>query len=408
MKPARVLTISLDQPKQCRQVGRLAIRERQIYFEYDADFIASGLNLSPFHLPLKSDVQQGEVGLFDGLPGVFDDSLPDGWGRSLLDRQLRRQDIDPGTLTPLDRLTYVGRRGMGALVYEPDYSSVTEQDQWNLDRLAEASAKTLTGDADVLIDALLALNGSSSGARPKVMVGVSQDRQTIVTGVDTLPTGFEHWLVKFPAALDRKDIGAVEYAYSRMAQRAGLEVMPTHLFPAKRGAGYFAVQRFDRRGNERTHMHTACGLLNADFRLPSLDYKDLLAAAWLLTKDQREVEKLYRLAVFNVMAHNRDDHSKNFSFLMDEQGQWRVSPVYDLTFSSGPGGEHSTTIMGEGRTPQRSHLLELAKAVSLKPAHAAELIEQVIEAVKLWPTLAEEAGVSKTTRQQIGKSYRAI
>ncbi|MDD4450798.1 MAG: HipA domain-containing protein, partial [Sphaerochaeta sp.] len=181
-----------------------------------------------------------------------------------------------------------------------------------------------------------------------------------------------------------------------------------HLFPAKRGPGYFACKRFDRDGDRRFHMHTACGLLHADFRAPSLDYQDLLTLTSMLTRDIREVERMYRLAVFNVLAHNRDDHSKNFSFLMDAKGTWSLSPAYDLTFSYGPGGEQSTMVMGEGRNPGVQQLMRLGLEAKLTKAYITEIIDQTRFALSSWSSLAKQYGVSQEMIELIAKRMQEI
>ena len=170
--------------------------------------------------------------------------------------------------------------------------------------------------------------------------------------------------------------------------------METKLFPSKHGAGYFATKRFDRDGDKRFHMHTACGLLHSDFRTPSLDYQDLIELTTLLTRDVRETEKMFRLAAFNVLAHNRDDHSKNFSYLMNERGDWSLSPAYDLTFSSGPGGEQSTMVMGEGKAPNIEHIRALGQSADIKKQTVDEIIDQTRSALADWNTLAKEHGVT--------------
>ena len=208
-----------------------------------------------------------------------------------------------------------------------------------------------------------------------------------------MPKGYTPWIVKFSNAQDVADAGAIEYVYALMAKKAGISMPDVHLFEAKKGAGYFAVKRFDRNGKERFHMHTACGLLHSDFRIPSLDYEDLIALTSVLTKDAREIEKLYQLAVFNVLAHNRDDHSKNFSFLMDAKGEWKLSPAYDLTFSSGPRGEQSTMVMGEGRNPDVDHLIKLGHESKLSKARISEIIDQTRTALASWEFLANKYGV---------------
>lgn len=402
--PLKSITIALGFSDGPVPVGRLATKDRRIYFEYDEGFIKRGLNISPFRLPLKVGVQSFDPALFDGLPGVFNDSLPDGWGRLLLDRALRSKGLAPDTFAPLDRLAHVGRHGMGALVYEPDYSDAPEQALVNLDRLAEESVHILEGESSDVLEELLALNGSSAGARPKAMIGVTADKSNIIQGVTDLPEDYEPWLVKFTNSQDSADAGAVEYVYNRMARLAGLEVMDTHLFPAKKGAGYFATRRFDHvPGNKRLHKHTASGLLHADFRVPSLDYQDLIKGTAALTRDMREAQKMFRLAVFNVLAHNRDDHAKNFSFLMDSRGQWRMAPAYDLTFSSGPNGEQSTMVAGEGKKPGTQDLLKLAPLADLSEKEAAAIIEEVKDTLLQWQKLAKDANVDKMVIEQIAK-----
>jgi len=371
--------------------GRLLLKNRQIFFEYDADFIKKGLELSPFKLPLKTGVIESNDRTFEGLFGVFNDSLPDGWGRLLLDRKLMNVGLNPGTLSPLDRLCFVGTSGMGALSYEPENSSAMSHITNDLDEIDSEIQATLDENDDYVED-LLILGGSSAGARPKVLLNID--------GVD--------WLIKFRSHLDPKDISAIEYAYHLMAIDAGLVVPEAKLFPSRKGMGFFGVKRFDRNGDSRIHMHTIAGLLHADHREPSLDYESIMKATLYLTKDIRQCEIQFRNAVFNVLSHNRDDHSKNFSFLMDETGNWTVSPAYDLTFSSGPAGEHSTMIMGEGKNPTKNHLLKLAGTVGIKQDKALEIIDQVLAATQKWDAFAGEVGVSTIQTKNIGEALRTI
>ena len=384
-------------------VGRLAINNRQIYFQYHDSFLEQNLNISPFHLPLKSGLRNFDFNLFEGLPGVFNDSLPDGWGRLLFDRFARSRFILPADISPLDRLAHVGLNCLGALTYEPDFSSNENSDIINLDKLANQAQEVLNGESFEVLQDLLALNGSSAGARPKALIGLNSDRKKIVHGIHDLPEGYLPWIVKFCNAQDGSDAGAIEYVYGLMAKKAGIAMPDIHLFSAKKGAGYFAVKRFDRNGKERFHMHSACGLLNSDFRVPSLDYEDLILLTSALTRDAREIEKLYRLAVFNILAHNRDDHSKNFSFLMNQKGDWKLSPSYDLTFSSGPRGEQSTMIMGEARNPNVNHLVKLGEKNKITKKRITEIIDQTQSALASWKVLASEYGVSKNNILLISK-----
>ncbi len=396
------LKVGLNFGDTVTAVGRLAIRDRQVYFEYDPKFISRGLDISPLNLPLKPGMRSFDNHLFDGLPGVFNDSLPDGWGRLLFDRFARSQGALPAELSPLDRLAHVGQHGMGALVYQPDHSTSQVREAIYLDLLAQRAMEVLNGAPDNVLADLIALNGSSAGARPKALLGVSNQKDHIIHGVYDLPSGYTPWLVKFPNTQDGADAGAIEYVYALMAKEAGITMPQVYLFASQRGAGYFAAERFDRDGEERIHMHTACGLLHSDFRTPSLDYEDLAALTGMLTRDVREVEQLYRLAVFNVLAHNRDDHSKNFSYLMDRRGQWRLSPAYDLTFSFGPHGEQSTMVMGEGRRPGTQHLLTLGAEALIPVPRAKEIIERTRSSLARWPELANTYGVSKVNIKLIG------
>ncbi|MCB1681032.1 MAG: type II toxin-antitoxin system HipA family toxin [Alphaproteobacteria bacterium] len=398
------LNVALDFGKNPVRVGKLATKNRKVYFEYNAEFLKSKLELSPFHLPLQSGVHTFDAGLFEGLPGIFSDSLPDGWGRLLLDRTLRTHGIMPDEFAPLDRLAHVGKHGMGALIYEPDYSSATTEAQIDLDTLSEQSQQILAGESSDVLEELLALNGSSAGARPKAMIGVNKDKTQIIRGIGPLEKEYEPWLVKFSNSADTPDAGAIEFVYSQMARRAELDMTDTHLFPAKKTVGYFATRRFDLLPDgKRLHMHTACGLLHSDFRVPSLDYQDLIKATMALTRDIREAQKMYRLAVFNVLSYNRDDHTKNFSYLMDESGQWRLAPAYDLTFSSGPGGEQSTMVMEEKKNPCIEHLLKLAPLADLSTEEAHAIIEKTREALSQWDTLAKEAGVTAQMRKTVAE-----
>jgi serine/threonine-protein kinase HipA len=372
-------------------MGRLLLKNRQIFFEYDADFIKTGLELSPFKLPLKSGVIESNDRTFEGLFGVFNDSLPDGWGRLLLDRKLMNAGLNPATLSPLDRLCFVGTLGMGALSYEPENPSAISHITNDLDEIDSEIQATLD-ENDAYVEDLLVLGGSSAGARPKVLLNIE--------GMD--------WLIKFRSQLDPKDISAIEYAYHLMAIDAGLIVPEAKLFPSRKGLGFFGVKRFDRNGDSRIHMHTIAGLLHADHREPSLDYESIMKATLYLTKDIRQCEIQFRNAVFNVLSHNRDDHSKNFSFLMDAQGNWTVSPAYDLTFSSGPSGEHSTMIMGEGKSPTKAHLLKLAGTCNIKQDKVLEIIHQVLSATEKWDTFASAVGVSKLQIKNIGEALRMI
>ncbi len=402
----QTIKVGIDFGAGILPVGRLGINNRKIYFEFDPRYKEYGFEISPIRLAFQPGIIELPSQPFEGLAGVFNDSLPDGWGRLLFDRMLREKGMSMHQVSPLDRLANVGLYGMGALVYEPDYSGDTVPQHIDLDELSDQSQEVLKGQADEVIEDLLVLNGSSAGARPKALIGVSKDRQHIIFGAKTLAPEFEPWLVKFYNTQDGSEAGVIEYIYAQMAKLAGLVVPDIHLFPSQKnnGKGYFAVKRFDRDQNKRLHMHTAAGLLNADFRVPTLDYQDLMELTGALTKDIREVEKMFRLAVFNVLVHNRDDHAKNFSFLMDEKGKWSLSPAYDLTLSNGPHGEQSTLVMGEGRNPTKAHLLKLGQIFKLPDPLIKAIFEQTTEAIQSFSSLAKDLDLSASAIKNILKT----
>ncbi|WP_209332685.1 type II toxin-antitoxin system HipA family toxin [Lunatimonas salinarum] len=399
--------VGLDFGSGIQSVGRLAIRDHRIYFEFSEEFLQKGIEISPLKLSRQRGVMELPLRPFEGLAGVFADSLPDGWGRLLFDRKLRANGIHPSAVSSLDRLTYVGLWGLGALVYEPDQSQPVDAHIIDLDLLASQTQEVLKGNSEEVLNELLALNGSSAGARPKALIGLDDTKSVIHHGAKQLGNGLEPWIVKFHNTQDGEDAGAIEYCYAIMAKEAGIAMPDTHLFNAKKsGAGYFAVKRFDRIGSRRQHMHTVAGLLHSDFRTPSLDYEDLLNLTGALTKDIREVEKMFRLAVFNVLAHNRDDHAKNFSFLMDHSGAWKLAPGYDLTFSGGPSGEQSTLVYGEGKNPGIDHLTKLAMEANLSKTTVINVIDQTQTALRKWESLASEFGVSKSNILLVSKFLR--
>ena len=399
------ITVWLDFEPRLK-VGRLLYKEGKIFFEYDKSFLDSSLQLSPYKLPLKEGVFECNDKVFDGLWGVFADSLPDGWGRLLVDRHLRKLEVNYRAITPLDRLSFVEDFALGALSYEPNEALESGfLERIELDKIAQETQALLKGDSEVMIEELLQLNGSSGGARPKALIELSEDKKEIFDASRPLREGFSHWMVKFASSSDSKDMGAIEYAYSLMAKKAGLNMSETTLLYDKKGA-YFASKRFDREGEKRKHIHSVAGLIHSDFRYPTLDYDDLLNLTLHLTKNSQELIEVFRLACFNLYGHNRDDHVKNFSFIMDSQGVWSFSPVYDVVFSYGVGSEHSTTYMGEGRNPTNNELLKLAKKHHIP--NPLQIIEEVKEAISQWSKIAKELGVSKKNREEIAKILESI
>ena len=398
----KTLNVHLHHNNKKLHAGRIALKERTIYFEYDKEFLKSGIQLSPYKLPLKKGVHICDDRVFDGLFGVFSDSLPDGWGRLLLDRHLMSKGIKFHEITPLDRLGYIGEYGIGALSYEPVLNSFrVDENSIMLDAMATSSLEILKGTGAEFLETLLAIGGSSAGARPKIMVQIN-DANEIIHGSQQLQSGYEHFMVKFPSASDTQEIGKLEYIYSQMAHDAKIEMPITKLLQTQHSS-YFAIKRFDRNKDARVHIHSAAGLVHSDFRLPSLDYDDLLSLTLHLTKDVNEMLKMFKLACFNLFAHNRDDHAKNFSYMLDENKHWKLSPAYDLTFSYGPGGEHSTTYLREGAKPTEEHLKQLAVKHDIKDA--TKTINEVKSVVKNFKIYAQNVGLSKNTTQDVFSNF---
>jgi serine/threonine-protein kinase HipA len=397
-EPVRRLAV-LYEPEEGRRiaVGRLARVDRELLFEYDPTFLTRGLELSPLKLPLRPGVVTGRADRFDGLMGLFDDSLPDGWGRLLLDRRAARAGISPAALGPLDRLALIGSGAMGALVYEPE--AATEPP--SIIRLSEIATEVdevlrEVGAPD--LDRLIALGGSPHGARPKALVQLGDDG-TLVFGDRRSRHGCTAWLVKFHARGDDRHAGVLEHAYARMAAAAGIEIPETRMLGrSARHPGYFAIRRFDRDGRRKVHALTLAGVLEAPHWYPSVTYRDLLLTTRALTRDEAAVREMFRRACFNVLAHNRDDHTRNFAFAMSERGEWSVAPAYDLTCSDGPGGEHAM-LVGDGANPTAADLRALADEVGLR--RATGILDEVRAAVAKFARYADDAGVPRALRDRV-------
>ena len=360
----------------------------KIAFQYDKSWIENGFSISPFSLPLGDKVFISDKSLFDGLYGVFDDSLPDGWGRLLTDRMLMKNNIAPESVTPLTRLAIVGKSGMGALEYEPE---IIEDNGFtgsalSLDELAAECNKIMNDRPAEHLDDVFRLGGSSGGARPKAFLNY-----------DCKP-----WIVKFPSHYDSEDIGKQEYDYNICAGKCGIEIPEVHLFDSAIWSGYFGCARFDRivpadksvltetSGTSdaatlptgKLHMVSVAALLETSHRYPNLDYSILFKLTDLLAGDAGQLLELYRRMCFNVFAHNRDDHSRNFSFLYDEAAHaWRLTPAYDMTYSNSIGGEHATTVNGNGRDPGLADVAEVGKRAGISASKAKKIAEEIGEIV---------------------------
>ena len=388
-------------------VGRLAIVDTDTIFEYDANWVNKGIELAPYMMPTSgrqyvlSKLDRSVYGMF----GLFSDSLPDDWGTRIMDRWFEKHNINRNQVTVIDRLAYVGDYAMGALSFKPptqhgDNNSLSALSIGDLAREAFELYSGKTEDAGRL---LMNIGGSPGGARPKGLIGISEDGYRFISGAGCLPDGYSHWLVKF-SGNDNKHEGDLEFTYNQIAKESGISVPEYRLIDDGEGLHHFAVRRFDRMpGNLRIHVATVGGLLHAKHTEPSLDYRELTKLAWKITKSVAQVEEQFRRAVFNMFAINRDDHAKNHGYSMSENGEWRLSPAYDITYSEGPNGYHWTSYAGEALNPKIDDLLKIAKASSIDEKNARVIIEKVKDAVSSFKRIANENGVPSKIASPIMK-----
>lgn len=343
-----------------RLVGRLSLTpdNRLCVFEYAPEWLADGFSISPLELPLKTGVFVAKPQPFYGNFGIFEDSLPDGYGRYLLHKALQREGIDDLALSSLDRLALVGEGGMGALTYSPVHVLAKEDEISDFDLLQQKALEVLKEKQDADAGLLLYNSGNSGGARPKA---VFSDE-----------TG--HWLVKFRHTYDPQDIGRQEYYYNEAARRCGIVVPDFRLINGK----YFASRRFDIDSNDnRLHIATAGGLLGVSLSEPVLDYSNLLALTGYITQNTDDVLQMYRRMIFNYLTDNRDDHCKNFSFMVVDK-QWRLAPAYDLTLcAEGYNGQHATSVNGKGE-PTLEDFIAVGTKIKIPEAQCLKIIKEGI------------------------------
>ncbi|MEI2639213.1 MAG: type II toxin-antitoxin system HipA family toxin [Microthrixaceae bacterium] len=389
-------------------VARVARRGTQTFTEYTDEHIATGADLSPVRHPLHDRGRRFDGADSDHLPGMLADAIPDSWGLSVLRRDMGQHGIEGPD--PLQMLTWLGRRTMGALTFRPvegpELSDVTFVD---LDRIQSEALNHLAGQdtSDPAAAALANVAGASAGgARPKIAAAFTTDGELVPDSGD-LPPGAVPWLVKFHSPGDSEFLSTIEATYLQMASRAGVTVCDHQLIDAPSGARYLAVRRFDRIAvpdgqPRRIHMATAAGLLEAyPERGQHLSYVDIIRLTRQVTGDSRDITELVRRAVFNVVAHNRDDHARNTSYLWTPTGEWRLAPAYDLTLSMGPRpvfnaasvGEHYLDVAGKGTDITRQDLHRLHKAAGLKEAEVSDMIDAALAATEQWPELAIANGV---------------
>lgn len=404
-------------------VARVAQRGSETFVEYTDEHLARAVELAPVR-HLTEERHRHFIGREPAhLPGLLADAMPDSWGRLVLRRDMRRHGIEQPT--PLHMLTWLGRRTMGALTFHPaDGPTGADRTLVDLDRLQGEMLRQLAGDEprDESADALTRAAGSGpGGARPKITVVRTPDGVWAADDGDP-PSGCEPWLVKFHSTDDSPLLSAIEATYLQMAATMGIAVCEHELLMGSSGTRYLAIRRFDRiahpgRPPTRLHMATAAGLLEA---YPEFDqhlgYVDLIRLTRLVTGDVRDVEQVVRRAVFNVVAHNRDDHARNMSYLWTDDDGWRLAPAYDLTHSMGPRpahlaagpGEHYLDVAGKGRDITRADLRGLSAAAGLKPATIDDIVDAALETVGHWRSKAAENGVDGGTIEEAAARLPAL
>ncbi len=378
-------------------LATLADNGRQLLFEYTPQALQQGLELSPRHLKLQATAYGQFPDHQMGLPGLVSDALPDGWGLLLMDRVFRQNGLELHRLSVLDRLAFIGQRALGALTFEPATpADLPHQDTTLLTLAQQAHAIVGGADSDMLRQLAL-IGGSPHGARPKVLVHYAPDSGHMSTHPFA---GSQPWLVKFQAANEHKEACTIETLYAELARACGLSVPATRHFDLDDQLAGFGIQRFDVCNGQRVPVHTLSGLLHANFRLPgAVDYTTFLRATRFLTQDEREVQKAYERAVFNVLFHNRDDHPKNFSFLLTRERRWTLAPAYDLTFCEGPGGWHQMDVCGEGQHIARHHMLKLAEQGGLRTHWAAQVLDRQLSVATSFSAYAQPHPIRLATQK---------
>lgn len=395
-------------------VGRLnyEVASRVGYFEWSDEARELRLALSPFMLPLQGGVWSSRnaedlPAEYRGLPGMLNDALPDGWGLYLLDKALARLAIKPEHISSAVRLAYLSDRAWGALSFRPAIDDDHDREM-SLDVLGRGVEATIEGHLDEVSNELLKAGSSPQGARPKVMVDLSDDHRHARVTKGVPPRGYNSWLIKFASRNEPVDAPIVELAYMQCAREAGLGVMDSMLLDIN-GKPAFATRRFDRTSHARVFCHSLGGLIHFSHRAPGLDYANLAQAMDSLSVPQASYRQAYRRAVFNAAMSVRDDHSKNFAFMLDRNQQWDLSPAFDLTYMEGTAGYHTLTFAGgESIDPTREDLLRLADYYRVDHGEAGRMIDDTLEVAERAGAVALHLGASKSTVEPIARRLQDI
>jgi serine/threonine-protein kinase HipA len=419
-----------------RMIGAVSIGdgEATAAFEYDPDFVRSGIEIAPLTMPLSGRVYafpELSRQTFYGLPGLLADSLPDRFGNALINAWLARQGRTPGSFDAVERLCYTGERGMGALEFTPAIGPrATQTSQLQIDELVDLASQVLSHRDDVqvsfadahreqaLVD-ILRVGTSAGGARAKAVIAWNPATEEVRSGQLPSDSGFEYWLLKFDGVRgnrdkeleDPQDYGVIEYAYYHMAKDCGINISECRLLE-ENGRRHFMTRRFDRlAGGEKLHMQSLCALAHYDFNMAgAYSYEQALLVIRQLGLPMHAIEQQFRRMVFNVVARNQDDHVKNIAFLMDKAGSWSLSPAYDVTYSFNPTGAwtstHQMTLNGKRDAFTLNDFKACARAASMKRGRAETIVAEVQEAVSHWPNYAEAAGVPKTMQRRIERTLR--
>lgn len=409
-----------------RRVGAVAWDPEQelAFFEYDKSFLSSGWEVSPIRMPLNSNVfyfpQLRNTSTFRGMPGLLADSLPDRYGNELINKWLARNGRPENSLNPVELLCFIGNRGMGALEFEPSVLlAKKEATQIELSSLIETTKRLLQEKErfethtdhemqDVLLD-VLKMGTSAGGARPKAIIAYNEKTGTIRSGQTLQDPGFEHWLIKFDGVNDTQfgatfGYGRVEMAYYKMAVDCGIQMEECRLIEEE-GRAHFMTKRFDRKmDNQKIHMQTLCGLQHYDFnQVTSFSYEQVFQTMRLLKLNYSEAEQMFRRMIFNVLARNCDDHTKNFAFLMNQEGKWSLSPAYDICHAYRPDSEwvsqHNLSINGKRKDFSLQDFLQIAEQNSIR--NPKSIIEEVLERVNKWNDYAKQFEVDKNLSKAI-------